>query len=214
MEVQSLSQTNSPYFSGNIKLPKSHIERIKAFTQRSTLAPQKDILILNGSSMQGGFPPIKDENAIKLSLLERIWYNITGKLPPHIEKQAQANQALNDISKTLSNQVTPNVNHILSSNTNVTYNQEIVNKMLKQLEETGELTLKPNSIEAVNFALFQDELLTSGIIKEPIMNIDELFNIDHLDTLGDLLPQFFDNEKIQFVINRIKGVIKTLSEIH
>ena len=45
MEIQSLSQTNSPYFSGNIKLPKSHIERIKAFTQRSTLAPQKDILI-------------------------------------------------------------------------------------------------------------------------------------------------------------------------
>ena len=193
MKIQSIS--NETNFKGNVKLKNTNVQQLQKYLKRASLAVGADVLILNGSSMQGEVAPPAGFEKVDLPWYQRVWNTIIGQ-PTYkyvsINEPAQA--TVNATYDSISNEVNK-----------LCYDKNIIDRILKGLHENGEINIDKNSIDAVHFVLFQHSLLENGIITEPLVDINEVIDLDQLEILSDTLLNGFDYDNINNFLEVILG---------
>ena len=78
------------------------------------------------------------------------------------------------------------------------------------METNGEIILNPNSYEAINFAIFQEQLLNSGDIISPILDYSQLIDLDTLTNSLDTLTNSGLISEPEKYLNILKDILDTI----
>lgn len=197
MKIQSTQ--NIPNFQSNYKLKEVNAQQLQKYLKRATLALGADVLVLNGSSMQGEVAPPNGYEKVSLPWYKKIFNKIIGQ-PSYKYEKIETVMSFNN----------PPVNN----HPQICYDVDIVTNLLKQLETTGKIVLEKNSKEALNFALFQDDLIKLNMINQPILGADELFDFEGINSVVELLTPDDIGEYREYVLKRLNDIIEYLSEFY